>query len=123
MISLSKTLKIGCGDNSCMWGSPGGMATNGGCRCVERDNAHAEHRQHVRAGVVRLRQISDGDPDVVAALIAAVESARSAALEEALGRIQDVIAANRDMPVAVAIRAVGERFFAAILALKEVDRG
>ncbi len=25
---------VGCGDNSCMWGSPGGMGTNGGCRCV-----------------------------------------------------------------------------------------
>lgn len=24
---------IGCGDNSCMFGSPGGMGTNGGCRC------------------------------------------------------------------------------------------
>ena len=24
-----------CGDNSCMFGSPGGMATNGGCRCIE----------------------------------------------------------------------------------------
>lgn len=23
-----------CGDNSCVFGSPGGMATNGGCRCV-----------------------------------------------------------------------------------------
>lgn len=26
-------LDVGCGDNSCMWGSPGGMATNSGCRC------------------------------------------------------------------------------------------
>lgn len=24
---------VGCGDNSCIWGRPGGMATNGGCRC------------------------------------------------------------------------------------------
>ena len=24
-----------CGDNSCVVGSPGGMATNGGCRCDE----------------------------------------------------------------------------------------
>lgn len=27
---------IGCGDNSCWFGSPGGMATNGGCRCWPR---------------------------------------------------------------------------------------
>lgn len=26
--------KHGCGDNSCVLGSPGGMATNGGCRCI-----------------------------------------------------------------------------------------
>lgn len=26
-------MEVGCGDNSCIWGSPGGMATNGGCRC------------------------------------------------------------------------------------------
>lgn len=25
--------KVGCGDNSCVWGSTGGMSTNGGCRC------------------------------------------------------------------------------------------
>lgn len=25
----------GCGDSSCMFGSPGGMATNGGCRCLK----------------------------------------------------------------------------------------
>ena len=25
-----------CRDNSCMFGSSGGMGTNGGCRCVER---------------------------------------------------------------------------------------
>ena len=24
-----------CGDNSCMFGRPGGMATNGGCRCIK----------------------------------------------------------------------------------------
>lgn len=28
---------VGCGDNSCMLVKPRGMATNGGCRCGERD--------------------------------------------------------------------------------------
>lgn len=28
--------KLGCGDNSCILGRPGGMATNGGCRCLPR---------------------------------------------------------------------------------------
>lgn len=27
---------LGCGDNSCRLGPPGGMATNGGCRCLGR---------------------------------------------------------------------------------------
>jgi len=26
-----------CGDNSCVFGAPGGMGTNGGCRCDERN--------------------------------------------------------------------------------------
>lgn len=26
----------GCGDNSCLFVKPKGMATNGGCRCVDR---------------------------------------------------------------------------------------
>lgn len=34
---IAKTLgfEVGCGDNSCIWGPPGGMGTNGGCRCYE----------------------------------------------------------------------------------------
>lgn len=28
-----------CGDNSCVFGAPGGMATNGGCRCDDRNEA------------------------------------------------------------------------------------
>jgi hypothetical protein len=32
-IATALGLNVGCGDNSCIWGSPGGMATNGGCRC------------------------------------------------------------------------------------------
>ena len=28
---------VPCGDNSCIFGSPGGMGTNGGCRCGSRD--------------------------------------------------------------------------------------
>lgn len=41
---IAKAIGIdaGCGDNSCLWGSPGGMATNGGCRCAEKGaDAHA----------------------------------------------------------------------------------
>lgn len=31
---------VGCGDSSCMFASPKGMATNGGCRCLGRDGSH-----------------------------------------------------------------------------------
>jgi len=27
---------LGCGDNSCLFVKPRGMATNGGCRCKDR---------------------------------------------------------------------------------------
>jgi hypothetical protein len=27
---------VGCGDSSCVFGTPRGMATNGGCICIER---------------------------------------------------------------------------------------
>ena len=27
---------VGCGDNSCRFVKPKGMATNGGCRCADR---------------------------------------------------------------------------------------
>lgn len=33
------TAYAGCGDNSCNFVKPTGMATNGGCRCVERGGA------------------------------------------------------------------------------------
>lgn len=34
--TMPMTLR-GCGDNSCIVAPPRGMATNGGCRCSERD--------------------------------------------------------------------------------------
>lgn len=29
-------IELGCIDNSCRFGSPGGMGTNAGCRCFNR---------------------------------------------------------------------------------------
>ncbi len=34
--------EVGCGDNSCIWGSPGGMGTNGGCRCIDGRSGQSE---------------------------------------------------------------------------------
>lgn len=39
---------VGCGDNSCRFVTPGGMATNGGCRCIE----HARPGVHPSLGMV-----------------------------------------------------------------------
>lgn len=38
-IATALGMNVGCGDNSCIWGSPGGMATNGGCRCHKGSDA------------------------------------------------------------------------------------
>ena len=29
-----------CGDSSCIFGAPGGMATNGGCSCARVESRH-----------------------------------------------------------------------------------
>lgn len=55
-----------CGDNSCMFGSPGGMATNGGCRCLERLNGSrlsSEQRVFVRKLAYVLRYVAAKVPD------------------------------------------------------------
>lgn len=46
-------MKVGCGDNSCLWGSPGGMATNGGCRCYGSRGG-----QDNRIGLLQFRQVA-----------------------------------------------------------------
>lgn len=33
---------LGCGDNSCKYVKPTGMATNGGCRCSQNRGSHVE---------------------------------------------------------------------------------
>ena len=45
------TKHVGCGDNSCLFVKPTGMATNGGCRCCGRDGGH---RPFVPAALARL---------------------------------------------------------------------
>ena len=42
-----------CGDNSCIFGAPGGMATNGGCRCLDHACIDA-HRIPPEARAVEL---------------------------------------------------------------------
>jgi hypothetical protein len=42
-------LDVGCSDNSCIWGGPGGMGTNGGCRCTDRESDRYDMRVQVRS--------------------------------------------------------------------------
>ncbi len=66
MASLGQMFQIGCGDNSCVWGSRGGMATNGGCRCYgQRNHRRPFNEEAVRArlelmgGIRLLRELVD----------------------------------------------------------------
>lgn len=51
----------GCTDHGCVFGHPGGMGTNGGCKCLDkyevRDNPEALRR--IRVGVRALRAERD----------------------------------------------------------------
>ena len=40
--ALEKVPVLGCGDSSCSFQRPRGMATNGGCRCVDEKNHYAQ---------------------------------------------------------------------------------
>lgn len=42
---LTFPVVLGCGDNSCVFGRPGGMATNGGCCCLSE--AERSSRTHL----------------------------------------------------------------------------
>lgn len=48
-------LKYGCGDNSCMFGSHGGMSTNGGCYCFRNTLTHNRIRK-IQMGIMALRK-------------------------------------------------------------------
>ena len=65
---LRDRYKVGCGDNSCIFGSPGGMATNGGCRCFDSPN-----REHLRAIRFSVSASFNRIHDLEAALVAADE--------------------------------------------------
>lgn len=63
----------GCGDNSCIFGSTGGMATNGGCRCLSEMPRHAlTDRLRVQRGIMALRERLAEDAKVRAGLVAAL---------------------------------------------------
>lgn len=52
-IAAALGMDVGCGDNSCVWGAPGGMATNGGCRCYGSRGG-----QDHRVGLLQMTQVA-----------------------------------------------------------------
>lgn len=52
-IAAALDIEAGCIDNSCMWGPPGGMGTNGGCRCLKNRDAH-----EMRMEMFKLKQVA-----------------------------------------------------------------
>ena len=98
MISFSKEFKVGCGDNSCVWGSPGGMATNGGCRCFDGLDINA--RQARRMEVHSLRASADAQIQILSALRTLVRASLDQAAKVADGAPPDC----RGDEIAAAIR-------------------
>jgi hypothetical protein len=56
-IAASVGVEIGCGDNSCRFGYPGGQATNGGCRCLPTGRWLTEDTPKVMTLVGKLAQV------------------------------------------------------------------
>ena len=70
---------FGCGDNSCIFGAPGGMATNGGCSCLELTSTRQEWREQcrrLRRGILYLRdRLEHSTPAITPLLCSALYSA------------------------------------------------
>ena len=49
-----RTYDLGCGDNSCKYVKPPGMATNGGCRCLMNRTSSVE--RFLLACIARLEE-------------------------------------------------------------------
>lgn len=91
-----------CGDNSCMFGSPGGMATNGGCRCAPRgrwtpEEQHEANRlmRKMAHAIVALANIRDADANDASdwralALAAEADAARWRKVAPLIERMRDV---------------------------------
>jgi hypothetical protein len=75
-------LDVGCTDSGCIWGSPGGMCTNGGCRCLidgrgtqamnARDQARA-FAKVARAALDEVGRLTPSDSDRTALATAVFE--------------------------------------------------
>jgi hypothetical protein len=72
-----------CNDGSCMFGSPGGMHTNGGCRCIGR-TADAASVAELRLFVQRMGHVIrelDQQPEQIAAWLESPRDKRDLGLQ------------------------------------------
>ena len=46
----------GCSDSGCVFGNPGGMCTNGGCKCLYFNKSDIEARHRAMRGVYAMRR-------------------------------------------------------------------
>lgn len=46
-----------CGDNSCLFGRPHGLGTNGGCRCMEHVGNEGGHGEKTRKVVLEINKL------------------------------------------------------------------
>ena len=80
----------GCGDNSCIFGSTGGMGTNGGCRCLsEMPHRAVDARRRVTRGIMALRERLAEDAKVRAQLVATLESIATVSWRNFDAELQD----------------------------------
>jgi len=49
----------GCSDGNCVFGHPGGMHTNGGCKCIPISRPHPDERIRLRKAIAALRKERD----------------------------------------------------------------
>ena len=50
---------ITCSDGGCVFGHPGGMHTNGGCKCIPIGKAFPDDRIRLRKAIAALRKERD----------------------------------------------------------------
>ena len=94
---------FGCSDGGCVFGHPGGMHTNGGCRCLAE--LPPEKRVRVRNGIRQMREALEEISDPIAVL-------KKRAEEE--GLVLDVrtalwLAGNAENLKSIARRGLGKR--------------
>lgn len=83
---LPKIFGVGCHDGGCVFGHPGGMHTNGGCRCLsEKYHQDYEKQRTIREGLNLLHGLMEV-PSIQAALQELLEAMNEKRKQDAMVR-------------------------------------